>query len=100
MQTDAENMRDFVSYYQKSMKWKFSLSANLELKFCKKLLHIFSKVIFEAFHGEFLLKIGIIWFRDIRKNIPSLTDVINTRVSHIKQNFYSSLRLYMFWDGH
>ena len=52
------------------MKWKFSLWANVELKFCKKLLHIFTKVIFEAFHGEFLLKIGIIWFRDIRKNIP------------------------------
>ena len=52
------------------MKWKFSLWANVELKFCKKLLHIFTKVIFEAFHGEFLLKIGLIWFRDIRKNIP------------------------------
>ena len=52
------------------MKWKFSLWANVELKFCKKLLHIFTKVIFEAFHGEFLLKVGLIWFRDIRKNIP------------------------------
>ena len=28
------------------------------------------KVIPEALHGDFLLKIGIIWFRDIRKSIP------------------------------
>ena len=28
------------------------------------------KVIPDAFHGDFLLKIGIIWFRDIRTNIP------------------------------
>ena len=29
------------------------------------------KVILEAFHGDFLLKIGIIWFRDIRKTSHS-----------------------------
>ena len=63
-------MGEFVSYNQNFIKWKFSLWANVELKFCKKLLHIFTKVIFEAFQGEFLLKIGIIWLRDIRKNIP------------------------------
>ena len=28
------------------------------------------QVIFEAFLGDFLLKIGIIWYRDIRKDIP------------------------------
>ena len=27
------------------------------------------KVIPEAVHGDFLLKIGILWFRDVRKNI-------------------------------
>ena len=31
------------------------------------------KVIPDAFNGDFLLKIGVIWFRDIRKNIPSLS---------------------------
>ena len=29
-------MRDFVSYHWKFLKWKFSLWANLELKFCRK----------------------------------------------------------------
>ena len=28
------------------------------------------KVIPEALHGDFLLKIGILWLRDIRKNVP------------------------------
>ena len=64
---DAENMRDFVSYHYKFMKWKFSLSANLELKFCWKIFTKITKV-----HGDFLLNIGIIWFRDIKKDYPLL----------------------------
>ena len=52
------------------MKLKFSLSANLELKFCWKIYTKITKVIPEAFLGDFLLKIGIIWYKDMRKDIP------------------------------
>ena len=52
------------------MKWKFSLPGNLELKFCWDIYTKITKVIPEAFLGDFLLKIGIIWYRDIRKDIP------------------------------
>ena len=52
------------------MKRKFSLSGNLELKFCWKIYTKITKVIPEAFLGDFLLKIGINWYRDIRKDVP------------------------------
>ena len=52
------------------MKRKFSLYANLELKFCWKIYTKITKVIPEAFLGDFLLKIGIIWYKDMRKDIP------------------------------
>ena len=51
------------------MKQKFSLSANLELKFCWKIYSKITKVIPEAFLEDFLFKIGIIWYRDIKKDI-------------------------------
>ena len=51
------------------MRRKFSLSANLELEFCWEIYTKITEVILEAFLGEFLLKIGIIWYRDIRKDI-------------------------------
>ena len=54
------------------MKLKFSLSANLELKFCQKIYTKITKVIPGAFLGDFLLKIGIIWYRDIKKISPSI----------------------------
>ena len=62
-------MRDFVSYHIQFMKRKFSLSANLELKFGWKIYTKITKVIPEAFFGDFMLKIGINWYRDIRKDI-------------------------------
>ena len=46
-------MRDFVSYHEILMKRKFSLSANLELKFCWKIFTKIIKVIPEAFFGDF-----------------------------------------------
>ena len=52
------------------MKRKFSLSGNLELKFCWKIYTKITKVIPKAFLGDFLLKIGINWNRDIRKDVP------------------------------
>ena len=52
------------------MKRKFSLPANLELKFCWKIYTKITKVILEAFLGDFLLKISIIWYKDMRKDIP------------------------------
>ena len=61
---DAENMRDFVSYHKKL----WNENSARELAQNSKI----QKVIPIGFHGDFLLKIGIICFRDKRKNIPFL----------------------------
>ena len=47
------------------------LSYSLEFKFNRKLLLKNLEIHFEAFHGDFLLEIGIISFRDLRKTSPS-----------------------------
>ena len=43
------------------------------------------KVIVEAFHGDFLLKIGIIWFKDIRKTTPSKIKRLSTKGVYLSQ---------------
>ena len=45
MPKDVENMRDFVSYHLKLMKWKFSLQADLKVNFRVKV--IFKNEIFQ-----------------------------------------------------
>ena len=58
-------MRDFVSYDEILMKRKFSLSANLELKFCWKIFTKIIKVIPEAFFGDFFI---VNWYNLVQEH--------------------------------
>ena len=58
---------------KKPYEKKIQAFSELELKFCRKLLHKMKKVFPSAVHGCFMLKIGILWFRDIEKRPPSLS---------------------------
>ena len=61
--TDPEHTRDCVSMQKNHMIWKFRISDNIELKFCRKFLHKNEKKVFsKAAHGYFMFKIGILWY--------------------------------------
>ena len=73
MWLDAENMRNCVSAQKNHIKWIFRPLANLELKSRTKLLYKNEKEFPWAVHECFMLKIGILWFRDIEKRPSSLS---------------------------
>ena len=59
------------------------------------------KVFLSAVHGHFMLKIGILWFRDIEKRPPSLRVYENVRLGFrycaILQIFYVHLHSSFYW---
>ena len=79
------------------MNRKFSLSANLELKFCWKIYTKITKVISEAFLSDFLLKICIIWYKDIRKDMFCVCKMCS--IGNLVMHFHKIAYIPWFYDA-
>ena len=91
---DAENIRDFVSYDWKFMKWKFSLWANLELKFFRKLLLKNWKCHLWSFSWWFFVENHYNLVQGHKKKHP-LIKICGPAPSHSHNSVYNGIMEYM-----